>query len=302
MGKGQKPFTTSSLALRRLAFRETGEDLCREAAVYRHLPKGHPRLLRLYDVVDDGDIGVSLALEYMPNGTLHEYLRGYTFREFLNSRRLPCDRDQADMERRMTRRHDSLPLRQRALWAPEAADGVVLLHAHNVMHADLKPENMGVDADLHVRILDLAGSSLGDRPPRALESTRYFMPRASWSVCNTKTECFALGSSIYHIVTGSRPYDMLPDDEVDARYGRGEFPDLSGQTTEHVPKDGDTTGVSPATGQLLFTETIRRCWHGEWDSAADVFAALQSEVAQTFDAADLQWIQQQGGFVFEKGE
>ncbi|CAK7205972.1 hypothetical protein SEUCBS139899_008755 [Sporothrix eucalyptigena] len=272
------------------------EHLRREISIYRYLPEGHPRFLRMYDAVDDGDIGVSLTLEYIPNGTLHEYLRGYTLREFINTRRLSSDKDQADKERRMRRRHDSLSLRQRALWALEAVDGVSFLHAHNIIHADLKPENMGVDTDLHVRIFDLAGSSLGDKPTLALESTRYFMPRASWEIYGVATDCFALGSSIYHMVTGFRPYDTLEDDEVEARYGRGEFPDLSGQTTEHIPKDGDTTGVSPVTGRLLFAETIQACWNGKFASAADLLEALQREVAETFDVADQEWIQQAGGF------
>lgn len=44
---------------------------------------------------------------------------------------------------------------------------------------------------------------------------------------NAATDLFALGSRIYHIVTGVRPYDTVPGDEVEARFQRGEFTGLS---------------------------------------------------------------------------
>ncbi|CAK7213335.1 hypothetical protein SCUCBS95973_001769 [Sporothrix curviconia] len=266
------------------------KNLRREIAVYRHLPTGHPCLLQMHEAVDDGDIGVSLTLEYMPNATLNEYLHGYTIREFLDAP------SRADKDCAMRRRHDSVPLRQRALWCLQATDGIALLHAHDVIHADIKPENMGVDAALNMRIFDLAGSALGDEHPLVLESTRFFMPRKSWSVYGVATDCFALGSSIYHIVPGFRPYDALADDDVDTRFERGEFPDLSGQTPEHAPKPDDTIGMSPRTGRLLFADIIDKCWHGTAVSAAAILADLQREVAETFDTEDQLWIKQTGGF------
>lgn len=283
--------------------REQAKHLRREVAVYNHLPADHPRFLRLYDSSDDGDFGVSLTLEYMPHGTLHEYLRGYTLRDFWDDKRRPGEA-QPDHERRLRRRHDSLPLRLRARWALEAAEGVVVLHAHDIVHCDLRPENMGVDATLGVRIFDLAGCSLGDLAPYLMEDARYCMPRASWDVYNVVTDCFALGSNLYEMVTGFRPYDSLGnntnDDEIAARYKRGEFPDLSGQTGEDAGKEGDTNGTNPLTGQLLFSGTIRKCWHGEFVSAADVLAALKKEVVQTFGEDDLQWIEKVSGIPLKK--
>ena len=40
----------------------------------------------MYESSDDGKLDVSLTLEYLANNTLHEYLRGFTFREFLNAK------------------------------------------------------------------------------------------------------------------------------------------------------------------------------------------------------------------------
>ncbi|KIH95305.1 hypothetical protein SPBR_03965 [Sporothrix brasiliensis 5110] len=273
------------------------KQLRNEIAIYKKLPQNHPRLVRFCDSFDDGAMDVWMTLEYMPNGTLEEYLRGY--KKFGGDDKFKLKGETyPDFEARIRRRHDSLTLRQRARWCLEAADGIVLLHAYKVIHADIKPENMGVDANLGVRIFDLGSSSLGDQPALGLESTRYFMPRESWDVYSVTTDCFAVGSSIYHIVTGYRPYDAMPDDEVAARFERHEFPDLSGQTTEYeakYAKDGDTVGVSPVTGQLLFADTIRKCWFGEFATAADVLEALKEEVVATFSGDDLAFIEDASG-------
>ena len=263
-----------------------------EIAIYKHLPQNHRRFVRFCDSFDDGKENVTIDLEYMPHGTLHEYLRGYTLRQFMDTRLGPKE-TQADKERRMRRRHDSIPLRQRARWALEAADAVVALHANDVIHSDLKPENMGVDANLSVRIFDFAGSSLKGSQALSLESTRYYMPRKWWDDYGVVTDCFALGSSIYHIVTGVRPYDKVPDREVDACYERGEFPDLSGVTE---PEDAsDTSGISQATGMLLFANTIRMCWHGGFASAQEVLESLEDEVVRTFDDGDISSISEMSG-------
>ncbi|KIH93655.1 hypothetical protein SPBR_04355 [Sporothrix brasiliensis 5110] len=273
-----------------------------EIAIYKLLPQNHRRLLRFYDSFDDGGTNVWITLEYMPNGTLEDYLRGFTYEESRDVEGKSGE-TQADCNARIRRRHDSLPLHQRARLCLEATDAVVLLHAHNIIHSDIKPENMGVDASLGVRIFDFGGSSYDGQPVLGLESTRYFMPRESWDVYNVTTDCFALGCSIYHIVTGYRPYDALSDDEVEARYERQAFPDLSGQTREYEPKhgkEGDTVGISPATGQLLFADTIRKCWFGEFATSADVFESLKQEVLATFNDKDLASIETSSGITLRR--
>lgn len=285
--------------------------LRKEIAVYKHLPDVHPRLLRMYESADDGKFGVSLTLEYLPNNTLQEHLRGFTFQEGWNAKCLPGEsyhpkEHRHDKEDRLRRRHDSIPLRQRARWALEATDGIAVLHAHDVIHCDIKPENMGLDAQLGVRIFDLAGSSLPGQPPLCAESGRYYMPRSSWEVYNVTTDLFALGSSIYHIVTGIRPYDKVPNDNVDALYQQGKFPNLSTNGTEGTAtatggskaKD-DTNGTSPVTGQLLFAETIRRCWHGEFATATAVLESLKAEAVRTFDDTDIKYIEEASGIMLK---
>ncbi|KIH93342.1 hypothetical protein SPBR_04287 [Sporothrix brasiliensis 5110] len=289
------------------AIKRQCESLRNEIAIYEYLPKNHRRFAKFLGSSDDGKDRVTIDLEYLPNNTLHEYLRGYTVREFLDTKRRDDEETRADKERRMSRRHDSIPLQQRACWALEAVDGIVALHALNVLHCDIKPENMGLDAQLNVCIFDFAGSSVCGSEPMSMESTRYHKPRNPRDYYGVDTECFALGSSIYHIVTGVRPYDRVPDEEVEDLYARQEFPDLYGEALKDEPLKGstgnttpDTIGTSPVTGMLLFADAIRKCWYGEFATSAEILDALKSEVVRTFDEEDLRYISEKSGIELEK--
>ncbi|CAK7213045.1 hypothetical protein SBRCBS47491_001669 [Sporothrix bragantina] len=166
-----------------------------------------------------------------------------------------------DVERRLRRRHDSLPMHLRARWALEAVHGVMLLHANGIIHCDIWPQNVGLDASLGVRIMDFGGSALGDLKPLLMENSRFSMPGASWEDYGVVTDCYALGSSLYETVTGFQPYETL------------------GYTND----DG------------IEAQTIRKCWHGKFATAADVLASLKLEAIETFDEENVKWIEEASG-------
>ncbi|KAI5866054.1 kinase-like domain-containing protein [Durotheca rogersii] len=208
------------------------DQLKREIDTYTHLPL-HPRLIRMLSYNKDGD-DTSLTLEYMPNGSLAAYLRN-------NAATVTAE--------------------LRARWALQAAQGVAMLHAHSVIHADLKPTNMLLDKGLGLRIADFSGCSLLGKPPYILESGPFYMP-ADWREhselpCNVTTDIFALGSCIFQIATGKKPYEGLEDDDIEKKFASWEFPGLEG---------------------ILFAEVIRKCWFSEFESAEAVLQALSMEV------------------------
>jgi serine/threonine protein kinase len=207
------------------------DHLYREIDIYRHLPL-HPRLIRLLSSSKDGD-DTSLTLEYMPNGSLAAYLR-------TNAATVTTE--------------------LRVQWALQAAQGVAMLHAHGVIHADLKPTNMLLDSNLGLRIADFSGCSLLGKQPYILESGPFYLP-ADWREddklgCNTTTDIFALGSCIFQIATGKKPCEGLEDDDVEKRFADQAFPDLDG---------------------ILFAEVIRKCWFCEFETADMVLLALSEE-------------------------
>ena len=69
-------------------------------------------------------------------------------------------------------------------------------------------------------------------------------------------DLFAVGSTIYNVMTGRPPYHDLEDDEVDARFGRREYPEVDG---------------------LLFEQLILGCWKGTIPSARVLLDIVLSE-------------------------
>jgi len=116
-------------------------DIEREYRIYQRLPR-HDRLLKMIDYSLDG----GLILEYMPNGNLREYLQA----EAAN-----------------------LSLTQRLQWACDAAAALHLVHSHNVIHCDVKPENFLLDSKFRLRIIDFSGSSIDGSYFSALENIWY---------------------------------------------------------------------------------------------------------------------------------
>jgi len=90
-----------------------------------------------------------------------------------------------------------------------------------------------------------------------MESIRFFLPRDPLATPNVQSDLFALGSVMYYIMSGHQPYDSLSDDEVTARYSRGEFPDVDA---------------------ILCGRAIKACWIGNVCNTQEVAQAVSEEV------------------------
>jgi serine/threonine protein kinase len=200
-------------------------DIEHEYKIYQRLPP-HDRLLKMISYsVEDG-----LVLEYMPNGNLREYIQAET----------------AD-----------LSLHQRLQWASDAAEGLHLVHLHNIIHCDVKPENFLLDSSLRLRIIDFSGSSIDGSYFSAVEGARFCLPRPWEAPSTIVTDVFALGSTIYEIMTGTQPYAEHTDEEVEALFKRGKFP-----AVENIP-----------CGEL-----IKRCWLSQVHSADEIRVSIAAEL------------------------
>lgn len=200
-------------------------NLEQEHKIYQRLPR-HDRLLEMISYsVDDG-----LILEYIPNGNLREYLQ----------------MEAAD-----------LSLHQRLQWACDAAEALHLVHSYNIIHCDVKPENFLLDSSLRLRIIDFSGSSIDGSYFSAVEGARFCLSRPWEAPSTIVTDVFALGSTIYEIMTGTQPYAEHTDEEVEALFKKGEFPEV-----DSIP-----------CGEL-----IKRCWHSQVCSAEEVRLLITTEL------------------------
>lgn len=208
-------------------------ELTLESQIYEILGP-HPRLVKIiaWDPTE-----CVLVMEFMPNGCLKDYLLA----------------------------HNDISTTQRLRWAQEAAEGLQLLHSKEVVHCDLGPKNFLLDADLSLKIADFSGSSLKGSRTQACASSRFLTPAFDYRVPQTpptvQYDLYALGSTIYNIMTNKAPYKEMESKEVRKLYESREFPDVSG---------------------TLCGEIIQRCWHCEFESAQEVYDLIRGvEVEQS---------------------
>ncbi|KAL5323222.1 hypothetical protein ACEPPN_007755 [Leptodophora sp. 'Broadleaf-Isolate-01'] len=155
---------------------ESRRDLTVESHIYKRLGS-HPRLIQ---IIAWHPKECSLIMEYMPNGCLKDYLLA---------------------------NNEKVTTAQRLRWAQEAAEGLQLLHAANVIHCDVEPKNFLLDADLSLKIADFSGSSLDGSNASACAGTRFLPPSFDWrSPPTIQNDLFGLGSTIYTIMTGRYPF------------------------------------------------------------------------------------------------
>jgi len=207
--------------------RQSLRDIEREFQIYQRLPR-HDRLLQMMRYSPDE----GLVLEYMPRGNLREHLRSAAATE--------------------------IALPQRLQWACDAAEGLQVLHCHSVIHCDVKTENFLLDSALRLRIIDFSGSSIDGKWASAFEGARFCLPRSWHEPSTVATDLFALGSTMYEIMTGRQPYEELSDDDVEARYRQRLF---------------------PSVGAVPCGEVIMACWCGGIQSANEAMELIKARMS-----------------------
>ena len=153
----------------------------------------HPNIVTIYDVGRE-------------NGTAYlamEFVDGKTVRDLLDS--------------------GSIPLKKALGIAAQVADGLAKAHAAGIVHRDLKPENVMLTGDGLVKVLDFGLAKLvalpsegnatatavvpATHPGVVLGTVGYMSPeQARGANVDFRSDQFSLGTVLYEMLTGKRPF------------------------------------------------------------------------------------------------
>ena len=150
----------------------------------------HPNIARLYDAGVDVRGRPFMALEYVEGEPLDQYCRART-----------------------------LPVSARVRLLLQVADAVAFAHGRLVLHRDLKPGNLLVTADGHVRLLDfgiaklMAGdvareTALTQAAGRALTLDYASPEQIRGEPLGTASDVYSLGVVAFEVLAGGRPYRL----------------------------------------------------------------------------------------------
>ncbi len=86
----------------------------------------------------------------------------------------------------------------------ETATALAYLHAHKILHADMKPHHIFVTSQGHAKILDFGQARLYTDPPGRIQGTVDFMApeQAKGRVVDPRTDVYGLGATMYWVLTG----------------------------------------------------------------------------------------------------
>ncbi|KAF2757908.1 spindle assembly checkpoint kinase [Pseudovirgaria hyperparasitica] len=195
----------------------------REKLVYQRLGRDHGGIIRYYGFLEN-----SLILQFASQKSIRQYFT----------------------------KQKQVPLSVKIRWVEQLFDAVRFIHSRGVLHGDISCNNVFLNDNLDVKLGDFAGSSIDDLPPLICYETTHELPDEDIS---TRTELFALGSTVYEIMTGSKPYRDLPDHEVYAAFSECCYPDLESISA--------------------FRNTIMKCWRQDYATVEEALRDIKLEVA-----------------------
>jgi serine/threonine protein kinase len=156
----------------------------------------HPHVVRILDVVDDGD-GLALVLQYAPGGSLADVL--------------------AERGR--------LAPGEVALVGAKVADALASAHRRGIVHGDVKPENVLLTSDGEPLVTDFGVARVvGAETAEAAGTPGYAAPEVvAGGVPDSRSDVFGLGIVCRQALTGRAP----------SRRGRATAPAL--EASEDIP-------------------------------------------------------------------
>lgn len=144
----------------------------------------HPNIVTIYDVGKSGEIAY-IAMEF---------LQGRELRDVMNDSGI-------------------LPVDQVLDIVAQVASGLAYAHEHEIVHRDVKPSNIMIIRDGHVKITDfgiarMASSAVHTQTGMVLGSPKYMSPeQVMGKAIDQRSDIFSLGVMLYEMLTGLAPFN-----------------------------------------------------------------------------------------------
>lgn len=143
----------------------------------------HPNIVTIFDLGKSGDVAY-IAMEF---------LQGRELRDILND-------------------SETLPVADAVSIVSQVALGLAYAHEHGIVHRDVKPSNVMVGADGHVKITDfgiarMESASVRTQTGMVLGSPKYMSPeQVMGKLIDQRSDVFSLGVVLYEMLTGRAPF------------------------------------------------------------------------------------------------
>lgn len=142
----------------------------------------HPNIVSVYDVVDEG------TLHYI----VMELIEGITLKNYIAKK-------------------GKLDIKEAIGIAIQVSQGIAAAHEQNIIHRDIKPQNMIISRDGKVKVADFGiarAATAQTINSTAMGSVHYISPeQARGGYSDARSDIYSLGITMYEMVTGRVPFE-----------------------------------------------------------------------------------------------
>lgn len=125
----------------------------------------------------------------------------------------------------------ALPVDVALMIAVKILHGLTHVHAHGMIHRDMKPDNVRVSTRGEVKIMDFGiafdpSESTLTMPGVLMGSPHYLSPeQIIGAKLDSRVDIFAFGTTLYEMLTGKRPFFETENESLYSRIRNGEYVD-----------------------------------------------------------------------------
>ena len=143
----------------------------------------HPNVVNVYDVGDENGIYYIVM----------ELVEGITLKKYIEKR-------------------GRIPFKEAVSIAIQVANGLDAAHKHNIVHRDIKPQNIIISKEGKVKVTDFGiakvASSSTINSSTTMGSVHYISPeQARGGYSDSRSDIYSLGITIFEMLTGTVPFD-----------------------------------------------------------------------------------------------
>ncbi|MHC4955506.1 MAG: serine/threonine-protein kinase [Planctomycetota bacterium] len=202
----------------------------------------HPNIVQVYDAGTEGDVSY-FSMEFISQGSVEEIL---------------------EVEKK-------IPWKDAILMVLEAAHGLEYAEGKHIVHRDIKPDNLMLNADGRIKIADLGLAKQGEGgKDQGIIGTPHFIPpeQALGKSVDSRADIYSLGATFFRMITGKTLFTGKTAKEIVLKH-----------INEPAPAASSVVSDVPDELDAVMAKMLAKAPDKRYASATDLVHALETVCA-----------------------